>query len=666
MEAQPTMDSLNIQDTPDASNKGPRRPCDTKSPAGAGALCSDQPPAADQPPDQHLPTPLMVHVLSFLPPNDLACSGRAAFKEAWLQLREPHQCTASMRQPLLPHVAAEWPAWAQPAQQALCQLPFNLKVRLLSTAASSGCETNLAIAWELVRPCLFPGLPESSKAYLRLFKEHPGGEWARSPVAVPNPGTAAARAGQPELIPWLVHQGCPVNLELAVVEVAEHCSLGQLQEAVAFVQGLHGETAVKRCCELALRGAAACRDHEGALSKVEWLQGVTGTCLGLSVAEAAAAAGNLRLLQWLRGKGCPVEARCVLAEALQHAGLEVARWLAEEAGVTLPRRREDDRLKDSWGGLCKAAAASGDVAKLQWLHAWGGNLHKAAIRAAAGGGHLGAVRFLHEKWGHQIWGDPDIFFDSVMSGRLEIVRYLLARGMQHDTDGESYVGAAERADVDMIRWLLEEAECPRPYDVEADEDEGADPIIRHWDYGNPASARKCIDVVTLMYEYDEDMQRGTGTLDTAAFKGDLPLVRYLHEEEGIPFSASTLARAADGGCEALLEWLVAAGCPVPGPDNGSKERDPYVRALWGYQRSTLVCLRRLGLPWHPDGLARVIGATPWRQEVCVSMLRWLVEDGGVPVSPEAVRKALEAARKEHVGWEIVAWLESLVRGEGAE
>lgn len=169
-----------------------------------------------------------------------------------------------------------------------------------------------------------------------------------------------------------------------------------------------------------------------------------------------------------------------------------------------------------------------------------------------------------------------------------------------------------------------------------------------------------------MYEYDEGMPRGTDTLDAAAFKGDLPLVRFLHEEEGIPFSVGTLAMAAGGGCEALLEWLVAAGCPAPGPDSADRGLDPYVRAFWVYQRSTLVCLRTLGLPWHPHGLAMVIDDKPWGQKVSMAMLQWLVEGGGVPVGPEAVRKALEAARKQQVGGEIMAWLESLVCGEGAE
>ncbi len=72
---------------------------------------------------------------------------------------------------------------------------------------------------------------------------------------------------------------------------------------------------------------------------------------------------------------------------------------------------------------------------------------------------------------------------------------------------------------------------------------------------------------------------------------------------------------------------------------------------------------RLGVPWHPDGLARVMSYMPWGKEV--PMLQWLVEEGGVPVGPEVVAKALEAAREHRLGGEAVAWLEGLARGAGA-
>lgn len=621
-------------------------------------------PAA-QPPDPHLPTPLLMHVLSFLAPNELACSGRLAFKEAWLQLRQPHQCTATIRHPLPPHVAVEWPAWAQAAQDALYQLPFNLKVRLLSTAASSGCEANLAVAWELVRPCLFP----ESKAYLEYFREHPRDSTeARGPVPVPNPASAAARAGHPELIPWLVRHGCPLDMEKAIVEVAEHCSLGQLREAVAYVQEREGEAVAKKLCEGALCGAAACGDHGAALAKVEWLHGVAGAGLGVSLAQAAAAAGNVRLLQWLRGRGCKVAERCVLFAALQHADLEVARWLVKEAGVEPPPPSNVvwTGYENSWVGLCCAAAFSGDVRKLRWLQDWGGPLHKKTLTSAAKGGHLGAARYLHEECGQRIMHDAEMASHyAVMSGNIELVQYLLRREgrLAERIDTETYMAAAECGDVRMIQYLLED---PEKFGTKLRED-GADTVVEHWDHGTLASTRLCIEVVKSIHQWRGDEEPfGPRTLGEAAEKGDMQLVRYLHQEQGIRFSNRTLARAATSGYEALLDWLLAEGCHVPGPDNWKLECDPYVQAFWGYQRSTLVHLRRLGVPWHPHGLARVLAGKPRDKVVWVSMLQWLVEEGGVPVGSEAVGEALEAARDCELGREVVAWLQGLACGAGAE
>ncbi len=44
-------------------------------------------------------------------------------------------------------------------------------------------------------------------------------------------------------------------------------------------------------------------------------------------------------------------------------------------------------------------------------------------------------------------------------------------------------------------------------------------------------------------------------MHAAAGRGHVPLVRFLHEDAGCAFDGGTLARAAGGGCEALLEWL---------------------------------------------------------------------------------------------------------------
>lgn len=70
---------------------------------------------------------------------------------------------------------------------------------------------------------------------------------------------------------------------------------------------------------------------------------------------------------------------------------------------------------------------------------------------------------------------------------------------------------------------------------------------------------------------------GRGALTTTAhgwwaallhvYVGDLSLLLYLQQECGVDFDERcTLAAAAHGGCEAVVEWLVGAGC-APGRDD---------------------------------------------------------------------------------------------------
>lgn len=80
----------------------------------------------------------------------------------------------------------------------------------------------------------------------------------------------------------------------------------------------------------------------------------------------------------------------------------------------------------------------------------------------------------------------------------------------------------------------------------------------------------------------------------AAARGDLSVLRYLHEELGWELRGSVLQGAAEGGCVSVLEWLATRGC------GGGKahERDRgYLEAGAHGDLATLECLRRLGVPW---------------------------------------------------------------------
>ena len=101
---------------------------------------------------RQLPIALQLHILSLLPPNERALSGRFVCREAWITFSEPQHCTASLSQPLPPHAVA----WAVEAgQQHMRQLPFWHKLQLMCTAAASGSEANLEVALALLQPSIF-------------------------------------------------------------------------------------------------------------------------------------------------------------------------------------------------------------------------------------------------------------------------------------------------------------------------------------------------------------------------------------------------------------------------------------------------------------------------------------------------------------------------------
>ncbi len=283
---------------------------------------------------QCLPPALQLHILSFLPPNDRALSGRLVSPDAAAGLSQDPTCTASLSQPLPPH-AVPWAVEA--GQQHVRQLPFRHKLQLLCTAAASGSETNLEVALALLQPSVFPELLQTTGGY-----HYPGSVTvcggtngylaSRSRLNYWDAGVAAVKAGHPQLLGWLLRH-CPgfVHMEQVLEAAAEHSSLAALQAVCTALQG-HGGS-----CHADSRVlyAAASSPTPDALAKMEWLVSVCGAPLSISAAAAAARSGDLSRLRWLREQGCPVFKTEVLASALEHTDLAVARWLVDEAGCEL-------------------------------------------------------------------------------------------------------------------------------------------------------------------------------------------------------------------------------------------------------------------------------------------------------------------------------------------
>ncbi len=650
-------------------------------------------------PWRQLPTAVQKQLLSLLPPNDRALSGRLVSPNARDGLSGPEDCTASLSQPLPPH-AAPWAVEA--GQQHVRQLPFRHKLQLMCTAAASGSEVNLEVALALLQPSIFPEL---------LHDEVRTYDWDVGTLLTANycPGTAAAKAGHLQLLQWLVRR-CPGLMWPGGVlkAAARHCDLAGLQVAWEALQhGFSSSNSRGRHPVLSqdVLDAAAESSTPDALAKVQWVlqTAVTGAggggaeggfccrllavatgagggrCrLQLSTAAAAARSGDLGRPQWLRDRGCPMgrgagQGQAVVLEAaLQHACLAVVQWLVDEAGCELPavvggdmaaeERRQRDR---AWTYLLRAAAERSDaVAKWQWLQERGGpsvagaeqGLVEELTVAAVEAGQVEAVQHLLSVHGASkvlAVGRYALSRAAALSGSIPVAKCLQQAGLA--LSHKAYGGAA--GNLPFVRWLALEAKMS----AAAYACEDLRVLIAGWPRDTPAHSRDLLEAVQLL--------AGAGFCDwggnvkgfnihAAANRGDLDLVRHL-QEQGVMLDPDLylIATAADAGCEALLEFLTTLpDCLKPSADLDST---PYVAAARHGDRATLDALRRLGVPWGGDAI--VAEAVHYRCDK--SSLHWLVEHGAPLGSAEEMEeKVAHAIKYRRVGPEMAVWLRGLATG----
>lgn len=584
--------------------------------------------------------------MELLAPNDIAWGARLSCKDAHAHFTRLGHTTVYISRPLSISCAIAWlqHCTAFSADDPLYELSFNQKLQLLSVAATTGCETNLLVAWGLVKPHLLPGLA-------------PGYFITAFPDGLPDPGTAAASAGHPHLIRWLHQHGCPLLPHETLAAVARHCHLAHLQAAWQLLSNRladcnrwsFNEPHERKRESLAAAAAASRLDP---LPKLQWLLTIYGQdALTEEVAIAAAASSDLSLLQWIhdRRRGL-VRNVSVLAAALQHADIAVAAWIMTQINGQGPDRYMADSVftnlnpsladsiftvSETAATLCRAAGASGSLAKLRWLQARRvpASAWNAALDAAAAHGHLETVQHLVQECGLQLRSAT--FRAAVSSGHVPTAAWLLARGCPVDDQALAAVPLSDG--LAMLTWLLDavHVDMPRrsfPFMTVAQVLEG-----RGREQHSVAAQRQELAAARLLVSHG--MPTGPGGVLRAASSGNMRLVRYLVEECGCSLQSVTSyanpfdTHGATGGCAALIEWVVRRQFP-------SKR---CVTALWvaAARRGdvgSMLLLRRLGVEGTDKTLwVAVLARCP------LLVLRWLVEHG-VPASGQALADARDGGK----------------------
>ncbi len=605
---------------------------------------------------RQLPTALQLHILALLPPNERALSGRLVCRDAFCALADLQSCTVSLGQPLPPH-AVPWAVEA--GQQYARQLPFRHKLQLQCTAAASGSEVNLEVAWAVLQPSVFPEMLQSKSGKLR----------DRLGFGMLDPGVAAIKAGHPQVLGWLL-QYCPALLRPWHVlnAAARHCNLETLQAVWEAVQHCgFSNSQGPRLGQWTLDKAAKSATPD-AVAKMEWLLGAAGSDCRLqeSTALAAAQSGDLGRLQWLQGRGCAMGGERTICSALEHADLTVVQWLVDQAGCSLPQAGADYR---SWHLPLRSSVKGRDgVAKLQWLQERGApplqsmDRHqlRGLVHAAACGGRVEVVQHLVSVYGSKelLEGPPDALKFVAQTVSAQVAQRLHQLGLPFNY--KAYGMAACYGNLDMFRWLVQEGiacVAGRPILV------GLNSPASSWPDQTAAHARNMLEAVQLLvgdgvnannyYTLRED-------LGCAAARGSLALVRCLlgvgHPEHWP--DAKAVDDAVEAGCEELLEWMAQQPRGLVGQGRTS----PYIVAGRNGDRATLAALRRLGVPWGQGAEQFLAHAA---LEGCeVPVLRWLVEQGA-PVGTRGFlksnvrwRECLRALSGEEADWLLqLHWVE---------
>lgn len=411
----------------------------------------------------------------------------------------------------------------------------------------------------------------------------------------------AVRRGDLEVVRWLVQQYLPSGrIRQAVDEAA---ALGRT-DILQWLRDKHDERTVWGHKEMLL---AAKSDHfdtikwlldrsprlsaeeknsllyyamgNGNVEMVEWL------CeLDLPYMEprlwTAAWNGHLAVIKWVSLHfGCPCPQSCMDA-AVSGGHLNLAQWLRIYASI-----------KSADVNAVVEAARHGHMKMVEWVF---GNLVVAdadgklgsAIDAAAAGGHLDLVKFLHQQSQHcrqHKQCSIHAMDAAATAGYVDVVRYLHEE-CRAPCSTEAMDGAARNGHFDIVKWFHEnrsEGCTTRAMDAAAST--GHFELVR-WlhdhrsegctsDAMDAAAAVGRLDIVQFLHKHRREGCT-KAAMNRAATAGHLDVVQWLHSHRKEGCSTDAMDLAATNGHLETLKWLHAnqtEGCTVRAMNGAAKQ-----------------------------------------------------------------------------------------------
>jgi hypothetical protein len=319
--------------------------------------------------------------------------------------------------------------------------------------------------------------------------------------------------------------------------------------------------------ESSCRAAAA----YGNLHVLQWLR--SQSCPWDYHTCAMASQNNrLDVLRWARDNGCPWEAKIVCVAAAKRGRISILNWLvsvveADGGGVSLtgPAARE----------ICAAAAAEGHLAVLQWARrGWpvaGGVVRipwdARTCEGAALRGHVKVLEWARAQTPPCDWG-PYTCAMAARGGHLELLQWARAQVPPCRWNTSTCAAAAAYGKLECLTWLHLNGAPWANNNISRLGAAGGHPECLRYALRNGcgthitacADAAKGGHLECLQIAREYECHWNEWTCANAALGGHLELLKWARAQvPPCPWNTSTCAMAARGGHLELLQW--ARGLP---------------------------------------------------------------------------------------------------------
>lgn len=419
------------------------------------------------------------------------------------------------------------------------------------------------------------------------------------------------------------------------------------------------------------------------LGKVHLMDWIVKNCTNLTwsskFANAAATAGHLSVLQWLKTNASGGYDPKLLTSALQHAALAgnltIVKWIIENVDRSeIPAFDQSFALHNAIQGghleilkylhelrfqlvpwlfinMSDHGAGAGNLEMVQWLFDTGYRASTVtAFKAAVEKGHVAIVRWLMER-GRDRYDFNQAFIDAAANGRLELVQLFHSR-TSIDRYESTLALAAGAGHIGVVQWLFQNARPAAPSMSFLSSE--PPPDTREERAVSEAAENGHVEIVQWLHAQIAGRERQPEySIAGAAENGRLELVQWLVQNSKPGLRYSLDSAAASGNLE-LLMWLktnIETFCSERAMDDAAC--NDHLRVIkWLHEHCAAPCSKAAMSTAAAKNHLRVV---KWlhanRTEGCsvsamnnaksVEMTEWLHEYTAASCTPHAMNYAVE-------------------------